>query len=140
MIYSPEQLAKSGTEHGHQMAFFCECNIRAKLSPLWYLPFAIPNGTPTDRKIGARMKAEGVKAGVPDIFIPIANYGLHGCFIEMKLPGATASAVSAEQWKWIGALKATGYGVTVAKGWEHAIAIAQSYMFPVDNTVPQLIV
>lgn len=32
--------------------------------------FAIPNGSGRSKSAGARLKAEGVSAGVPDLFIP----------------------------------------------------------------------
>ena len=51
---------------------------------------AIPNGgsrggDARGRRIqGARMKAEGVKAGVPDIFLPLPLRGFNGLYIELK--------------------------------------------------------
>ena len=46
--------------------------------------FAIPNGGNRSASEGARFKREGVKAGVPDIFIahPVSPYS--GLFIEFK--------------------------------------------------------
>ena len=43
------------------------------------LIFAIPNGGQRNAATGARLKAEGVVPGVPDLFIPA-----WGLFIEMK--------------------------------------------------------
>ena len=45
--------------------------------------FAIPNGGSRDRREAARMTAQGVKPGVPDLFIPRAAGKFHGLFIEM---------------------------------------------------------
>ena len=45
---------------------------------------AIPNGGKRDAREGARLKAQGVKAGVHDTFLPKARGAYHGCYIEMK--------------------------------------------------------
>lgn len=47
--------------------------------------FAIPNGGARDEVTGGKLKAEGVLAGVWDLFlaIPVGEYG--GCWIETKV-------------------------------------------------------
>ena len=54
---------------------------------------AIPNGSQRSRTTGARLKAEGVVAGVPDLLIPAWNL-----WVEMKR--ADGGAVSAAQKDW----------------------------------------
>lgn len=46
--------------------------------------FAVPNGAKRTAYEGAMLKNSGLKAGVSDIFLPIASSGYHGMFIEMK--------------------------------------------------------
>lgn len=44
----------------------------------------IPNGGKRGKAEAARFKLQGVKAGVPDIFLPCARGGCHGLYIELK--------------------------------------------------------
>ena len=46
--------------------------------------FAIPNGGHRDIRTAARLKAEGVKRGVPDLFLSVPRWHYHGLYIEMK--------------------------------------------------------
>ena len=47
--------------------------------------FAIPNGGLRNIKVAAKLKQEGVKAGVADIFVALSNGKYHGLFIELKV-------------------------------------------------------
>jgi len=53
-IYTPADLAASGTEDGEQEALFCYANEQARLDPLWALLFAIPNGGQREKSSAAR--------------------------------------------------------------------------------------
>jgi hypothetical protein len=79
--------------------------------------YAVPNGGKRDKATAAKLKAEGVKAGVPDVFLPVARGGYHGFYIEMKVG---KNKTSPEQNAWLEALKAEGYLVDVSYGWEEA--------------------
>lgn len=123
---TPEMIAKAGTEHAEQAALLCWCNEQAKIDPRYALLFAIPNGGGRSPSQGARLKAEGVKPGVPDLFLPVAIAGWHGLFIEMKR--ANGGTVSAQQVEWRNCLLDQGYGWSVAHGWIEAKEILQSYL------------
>lgn len=84
---TPEDLAKSGTESGHQRALFMWSNMQRSQWPELRWMYAIPNGGGRSAAQGNTLKAEGVKAGVSDICLPIARKGYHGFYIEMKKPG-----------------------------------------------------
>jgi rhodanese-related sulfurtransferase len=71
--------------------------------------FAIPNGGYRSLAAASRLKAEGVSAGVPDLFIPAWRV-----WIEMKR--ADGGALSEKQKDWRGYLKFCGYIVIVAHG------------------------
>ena len=75
--------------------------------------FAIPNGSQRSRTTGARLKAEGVTAGVPDLFVPAWCL-----WVEMKR--IEGGSVSAEQRDWHTYLRSVGHTVLVCKGFAQA--------------------
>lgn len=75
--------------------------------------FAIPNGGSRSLATAGRLKAEGVSAGVPDLFIPAWKL-----WIEMKR--IKGGSVSADQKCWINYLDSVGYCVILCKGAEDA--------------------
>ena len=87
---------------------------------------AIPNGGKRSKSEAARMKAAGVKAGVPDMFLPVARGGSHGLYIELKR--IKSGRVSAEQLAWMDELTREGYTCAVCHGWEEARKVIQTYL------------
>lgn len=87
---------------------------------------AIPNGGKRSKSEAARMKAAGVKAGVPDMFLPVARGGSHGLYIELKR--IKGGRVSAEQLAWMEELTREGYTCAVCHGWEEARKVIQIYL------------
>lgn len=76
--------------------------------------FAIPNGGVRSVATAGRLKAEGVTAGVPDLFIPAL-----GLWIEMKR--IKGGSLSPDQKDWIAYLEQCGYRCIVAKGMADAV-------------------
>ena len=72
-------------EHHEQVTFIQWCRLQAKKYPELNLMFAIPNGGQRAATTAAKLKREGVLAGVPDLHLPIARGGHHSLFIEMKV-------------------------------------------------------
>jgi len=88
--------------------------------------FAIPNGGGRSKKEGAKLKAEGVLAGVPDLMVPKANVVYNGLFIEMKKVGSRGMS---KHQKLISAkLVAEGYLVATCFGHEEAWNTFEEYM------------
>jgi len=128
---TPEYLAKSGTEDGHQSALFCWASEAAYGQPLLRLMYAIPNGGHRHIAVATRMKATGAKAGFPDIGLPIARHDCHGLFIELKRPRTDEKSkgrVSADQTYWKTKLNEQGYGVVVCYGWKSARDTIEAYI------------
>lgn len=63
------------------------------------LLFAIPNAGKRSYKTGNRMRAEGLRKGIPDLFLAVAHLHWHGLFIEMK---TDKGKLSPEQQSFIG--------------------------------------
>jgi hypothetical protein len=122
----PEQAAKSGSEHGEQVALFIWAQTLWAREPRLKLMFAIPNGGLRDKITAARLKAEGVKSGVPDIMLPVQSRGFAGLFIELKK--AKGGVVSDAQTSWKDDLTAQGYFVAVCYGWTDAMECIQWYL------------
>ena len=155
---TPDSLAKSGTEDGHQAALFNWANMarkhgfdaandprcyvnseHAKASygdwsgPVLVLEMlhSVPNGGKRDKITAARMKATGLKAGYPDIALDVPRDTFHGLRIEMKRPATATKSVgttSPEQKNWINLLVKQGYYVAVCVGWGEAAKHIEHYL------------
>lgn len=85
-----------------------------------------PNGGSRHRVEAARLKAEGVKRGMPDLFLAIPCEGHHGLFIEMKRK--KGGRVSDAQNVMIDRLNAEGYQTCVCYGADEAITAIKTYL------------
>lgn len=86
--------------------------------------FAIPNGGRRDPKEAAHLKRQGVRAGVPDLFLPVAAGSYHGLFIEMK---AGKNRATRAQESWLRLLRGNGYASFVCYGADSAIECIKTY-------------
>lgn len=164
---TPDQIAKSNTEHAHQRAFFawlalaayngfdnvarfCDEGLRLhskEASPLPELALfhAIPNGGARDKVTAAKLKAEGVKAGVLDTFLPVPKeYTVPGdapdgqswqawymgLYIEFKAPtrrNHKNGGMSDAQVEFMDMVRTQGYCVRVAYTWREAANLVMLY-------------
>jgi hypothetical protein len=69
-------------EHQIQVAYFVAISYHAE----WRWIHAIPNGGKRSKAVAGKMKAEGVKRGIADVFIPYPRKGAGGMYIEFKAP------------------------------------------------------
>ena len=114
------------SEHEEQAAFFDYLELESKRRPELALCFAVPNGQLRDIRIAKKLKAEGVRAGVPDICVPIPRGQWHGMWIEMKR--TKHGTVSPEQAWWLNQLKSQGYWTAICLGWDDAKLELEKYM------------
>ena len=88
--------------------------------------FAIPNGGARSAITGARLRAEGVVAGIPDLFLACPRGGSHGLFIEMKK--AKGGRVDRAQEAAMALLESQGYECAVCRGFQAARERIEAYM------------
>lgn len=112
------------TEHDLQVSIIAECDRRAFNEPLWGLIYAIPNGGHRKKGVAAKLKAEGVRAGVPDLCWPIARHGYHGLYMELKIG---RNRPTDAQRAWINTLIAQNYYVVVTFEFNHALEQLEWY-------------
>jgi hypothetical protein len=89
------------------------------------LLFAIPNGGNRNIITATMLKAEGVRAGVPDLFLAVPHGDKHGLFIEMKK--TKGGRVSDSQSSMIECLIQNGYAAVVCRGWIDAKTTIENY-------------
>ena len=119
-------LAGAGSESAEQRALVEYWRMRRRQIPGEPLLFAIPNGGRRDAATGARLKAEGALAGVPDLLLAWPAGGLHGLFIELKR--ANGGRPSKAQNDVMASLQDAGYAVVVAHGWKAAAEAIEAYL------------
>ncbi|GLP95314.1 VRR-NUC domain-containing protein [Paraferrimonas sedimenticola] len=90
--------------------------------------FAVPNGGFRNKREAARMKAEGVKAGVSDLFLSLPAHGLHGLYIEMKAPKPHGKAPTKLQRDWLTRMSTVNYATAVCYGWDEAKTVILAYL------------
>jgi|FreactcultureFD7_1027221.scaffolds.fasta_scaffold08444_4 hypothetical protein len=87
--------------------------------------FAIPNAAKRSPGLAAYMKAEGLVAGVSDLFLMKPNKQHHGLFIEMK---AAKGKVSEQQEYFVQQAQLQGYAACVCFGFEQAQSTIENYL------------
>ncbi len=144
---SPQQLAKQGTESGEQKALFAWARVaywlgfayandernygkavtlpNRPLIPALQWLHSIPNGGLRDIRTAARMKAEGLKPGIADIFLPWPIEGMHGLYIELKKSNGKSSD---DQLAFQTYCLSVGYLHTFAFGWRQGANLIESYL------------
>ena len=125
-------------EHDEQVCLFDWARLYAREEPRLNLMFAIPNqgGKGTEAiKRGKKMVKEGLKKGVPDIFLPVVTEEFGGLFIEMKSKGGK---LSVEQTAYLNDLNKAGYLCGVCYSFEQAKALIMDYLnSELDLTNPE---
>jgi hypothetical protein len=118
-------------EHELQVAIMQEVEWRANQEPLWGMVFAIPNGGQRNVVVAAKLKAEGVRAGVLDLCLPVARRGYHGMFMELKVG---RNKLTALQCKWYEMLREQGYYCTVV--WDSPGAAIMEFEWYLNGATP----
>lgn len=87
---------------------------------------AVPNGGQRHAIVAAKLKAEGVRRGFPDLMLLTPRHGFAGLIIEMKR--AKGGQLHEYQADWLAWLNAQGFMAVVCKGFEAAKETIQGYL------------
>lgn len=113
------------SEHGEQCAVIeWALNNRGFYPELEYL-IAIPNGGFRDKNTAKKLKAEGVKAGVSDLLLPVKRAPYSGLWLEMK---AADGLPSRDQIAWLIAMIHQGFAANLAWEYDQAVPLLESYL------------
>lgn len=105
------------SEHEMQVALFRWIDANLERYPELRLAFAVPNGGHRHPATAAKMKAEGVRRGVPDVLLlhPSADGRYCGGAWELKV---RHNKPTLEQTSWHGRLQSVGYyAVVISDDW-----------------------
>lgn len=113
------------TEAGIQETLFNWVAYQTQKYPELELLHHIPNGGKRNAAEAAHLKRLGVKAGVPDLHLPVARGGYHSLYVEMKTAKGTTSE---KQRKWIKALNDQGNLAIICRDWQEAAEALVNYL------------
>lgn len=111
-------------DHEHNLQVACVQWFRMQYPH--HLIYAIPNGGQRNAIVAAKLKAEGVTAGIPDLHIPTARNGYHSLYIEMK--NGKKGRLSEHQKQTIKRLQDAGHKVAVCRNIQEFINEVNNYL------------
>lgn len=129
----PGRKPRRDDEHNEQVVFFNRIRTLAmndsRYEQAVRRTFAIPNGGGRSKREAGRLKAEGVRPGVSDVFCALPVPGRCGLWIEMK---SLTGRPSREQVDWLTEGDKLGYEGAVCHGSGEAFFTWKQY---VDKTL-----
>lgn len=115
------------TEAGAQEAIFSWADIHRNKYPELRLLHHIPNGGQRNKTTAIALKRQGVKAGVPDLMLPVARCGYHGLYIELKKADKSNKPTQLQK-SWLLDLIQQGYCAVVCYGYDDAVKTITDYL------------
>lgn len=125
MGYYTRQQSRRRSEATEQEALITWCGWKQSQHPELKLLYHVPNGGSRNKLEAANLKRQGVKAGVPDLCLPVPRNGFHGLYIEMKYG---RNKTTKEQEEWLDGLDGQGYFTAVCYSAEEAERIISNYL------------
>ncbi len=112
------------SEHQHQVAYFDVLRLNEAKYPFLKYVFAVPNGSHRHIAVAAKLKKEGVKSGIFDIFVcfPKDDYG--GLFLEFKY-GRNKLTDSQKEFR---EYAERHYATAVCYSWTEAVQATEEYL------------
>lgn len=119
------------SEHKIQCAFIEWSKWNCGKYPELELLYAIPNGGKRSIITAVRLKAEGAKAGIPDICLPVGRKGFNSLYLEFK--NGKKGEISQSQHDYMGKLIYYNNSVHVVRDVDEAIKIVEWYLQSKDS-------
>lgn len=94
------------------------------------------NGGLRNKIVASKLKRSGVRAGVPDICIPVARAPYHALYIEFKprvVSGKKRGVTSLAQKQWIKYLNEQGNLALTVYGFDEAVMLIKKYLAPIPG-------
>lgn len=113
-------------EGQEQAALMRELELR--YPAVFELMYHVPNGGHRVKAVASKLKAQGVKAGIPDLVLTMARGGFFGLYIEFKATPPNDAAISASQHERIRKLNEQGYLAVVCRGHFDAMEQIRAYL------------
>ena len=114
---------REGVEQAALMA-----ELRVRMPNVADLIYHVPNGGHRVKAVAAKLKAQGVKAGIPDLVLPMARGGYFGLYLEFKATPPHDAAISDSQHERIRKLSDQGYLAVVCRGHFDAMEQLRAYL------------
>ncbi|CAB5583079.1 VRR-NUC domain [Pseudomonas putida] len=118
--------AKPVDREGQEQASLMR-EIQLRYPEVYELIYHVPNGGHRVKAVAAKLKAQGVKAGIPDLVLPMARGGYFGLYIEFKAT-IDPAPVSSSQQACIKRLNDQGYLAVVCRGHFDAMECLRAYL------------
>lgn len=119
--------AKPVDREGQEQAALLE-EIQLRYPDVYELIYHVPNGGHRVKAVAAKLKGQGVKAGVPDLVLPMARGGYFGLYIEFKAKPPFDAPVSASQDAFLQLLTNENYLAIVCRGNIDAVEAIRAYL------------
>lgn len=118
--------AKPVDREGQEQAALMQ-ELQLRYPEAYALIYHVPNGGHRVKAVAAKLKAQGVKAGIPDLVLPMARGGYFGLYIEFKAT-IDPAPVSSSQQACIKRLNDQGYLAVVCRGHFDAMECLRAYL------------
>lgn len=119
--------AKPVDREGQEQAALMQ-ELQLRYPEAYALIYHVPNGGHRVKAVAAKLKGQGVKAGVPDLVLPMARGGWFGLYIEFKARPPFDAPVSPSQDAYLQALHRQGYLAIVCRGSIDAVEAIRAYL------------
>lgn len=113
------------SEHENQAAFFDLLELNKNKYPFLKWIFAIPNGGHRQIVTAVKLKREGVRRGIFDVFICLPFAGKSGMFLEFK---SAKGRLTKEQSEFRAFAELNGYATAVCRSWREAAREVEKYL------------